>query len=100
MSKVHGFLLDEESNIYGGYDWKDDVFIIPIQYWIDKDCENHDLPWCNLLMSKKPYPYQMGGFEACVILLLHVEYILYVDIRLLGFIGIMILPSICSISLE
>lgn len=34
---------NKESNNYEGYDWKESVFIIPIQSWIDEACKNHDL---------------------------------------------------------
>lgn len=79
------FPSDKRHYICEGYDWKEDVFISPFQSWIDKACENHDLPWCNLLVSKRPCLCQKKGFESCVFLLLLVEYIQYVDHMLVWF---------------
>lgn len=79
MLEDHASLPNGKPYICKGYDWKEDVFISPVQSRIDMTCENRDLPWCDPLMSKQPCPCQKNGPESYVFLLMLMYYIQYVD---------------------
>lgn len=65
------FLPDEEFDISKGCGWEDNVFLSPIQFWIDRACESHNLPWYNLIMLNQPSSHEKCGFKTSVTLLLY-----------------------------